>query len=139
MLKALIFRIYPEAQFPSIACESLLEQHRPIRFLPARRYASAATSYGPVSVCLCLSQVGVLSKRMNESSWFLLWELPFTVLKRYSCISKNKGASLWNFVPNSGLRKFLHVISIVETYYQLTSRKADAQSVINWTVVGQLS
>jgi len=25
------------------------------------------------SVSVCLSQVGVLSKRMNESSWFLAW------------------------------------------------------------------
>jgi len=32
-------------------------------FYRARRYASAGTSYGPVSVCL--SQVGVLSKRMD--------------------------------------------------------------------------
>jgi len=34
----------------------------------------------PVSVCLSvrLSQVGVLSKRMNESSWFLTRELPST-------------------------------------------------------------
>jgi len=46
--------------------------------LPARRYASADTSYGPVSVCLCLSQVGVLSKRMNKSGWFLAGELPST-------------------------------------------------------------
>jgi len=34
-----------------------------VLFLPARRYASAGTSYGPesvcLSVCLCLSQVGV--------------------------------------------------------------------------------
>ena len=43
-------------------------------FLPARRYASAGTSYGPMSVSLCLSQVGVLSKRSSESSWCLaLW------------------------------------------------------------------
>jgi len=33
------------------------------------------TSHGPVSVSLCLSQVGVLSKRMNESSCFLACEL----------------------------------------------------------------
>jgi len=36
-----------------------------VPFLPARRYASACTTCGPVSVCLCvrlyLSQVGVLS------------------------------------------------------------------------------
>jgi len=48
--------------------------------LPARRYASA-DSYGPVfvCVCVCLSQVDVLSKRMNESSWFLAWELHSTL------------------------------------------------------------
>ena len=55
------------------------------------------------------------------------------VLKGNSVISKNKGTSLWNFVLNSRLRKFRHGISIVEMYYQLSSRKVDAQSVINWT------
>ena len=34
------------------------------------------TIHGPVSVCL--SQVGVLSKRMDESGWFLAWQLPST-------------------------------------------------------------
>ena len=33
------------------------------------------TSQGAVSVSVCLSQVGVLSKRVNESGWFLAWEL----------------------------------------------------------------
>jgi len=48
-------------------------------FLPARRYASAGTSYCPVSVCVChMSQAGVLSKRLNESGWFLAWQLPPT-------------------------------------------------------------
>jgi len=61
------------------------------------------------------------------------------VLKRNSVTSKNKAISIWNFVLNSGLRKFRHGISIVETCYQLSSRKVDAQSVINWAVVGQLS
>ena len=55
------------------------------------------------------------------------------------CYLQNKGTSLWNFVLKSGLRKFRHGISIVETCYQLSSRKVDAQSVINWAVVGQLS
>ena len=67
----------------------------------------------------------------------------YTALKGNSVISQNKGTSLWNFVLNSGLRKFRHGIrhgiSIVETCYQLSSRKMDAQSVINWAVVGQLS
>jgi len=31
------------------------------------------TSHGPVFVCL--SQVGVVSKQVNESGWFLAWEL----------------------------------------------------------------
>ena len=34
------------------------------------------TSCGCVSVCL--SQVGVLWKQLNELGWFLAWELPFT-------------------------------------------------------------
>ena len=45
-------------------------------FFPARRYANAGISSGPLSVCL--SQVGVLWKRMNESSWVLAWELSST-------------------------------------------------------------
>ena len=36
--------------------------------LPTRRYASESTSYGPVSH----SQVGVLSKRLNEPGWGFL-------------------------------------------------------------------
>ena len=63
----------------------------------------------------------------------------YTVLKGNSVISKNKGTSLWNFVLNSGLRKFRHGMSIVEMCYQLSSRKVDAQSVMNWAIVGQLS
>ena len=42
---------------------------------PARRYANADTSYGPVSVCqsVCLSQVPDLSKPLtNRAGWWLL-------------------------------------------------------------------
>ena len=60
----------------------------------------------------------------------------YTVLKGNSVISKYKGTSLSNFVLNTGLRKFRHGISTVETCYQLSSRKVDAHSVINWAVVG---
>jgi len=38
-------------------------------FLPAQHYASAGTIHGP-AVSVSLSQVGVLSKRLNELSWF---------------------------------------------------------------------
>jgi len=47
-------------------------------FFTARRYASALYA---MALCPCqfvsvrLSQVGVLSKRLNESSWFWAWEL----------------------------------------------------------------
>jgi len=92
-----------------------------------------------LSVCVRLSQVGVLSKRLNESSWF--WHVSFLppVLQCEFGFLQNKATSLRNSVLNSGLRKFRHGISIVETCYQLSSRKVDAQSVINWAVVGQLS
>jgi len=63
----------------------------------------------------------------------------YTVLSGNSVHFKNKGTSLWNSVPNSRLKKFCFGILIVETCYQLSTRKVDAQSVINWTVVGQLS
>ena len=98
------------------------------------------TSHIPVSVRP--SQVGVLLRQLNESSWCLACELPSTcptLLLGNSVISKNKGTSLWNFVLNSGIRQFRHSISIVETCYQRSSRKVDAQGVINWAVVGQLS
>jgi len=53
-----------------------------ILFAP-RRYVSTiyATALCPslsVLVCLCLSQVGVLLKRMNWSRWLLAWELLLT-------------------------------------------------------------
>ena len=86
-----------------------------------------------LSVCLCPS---VTSRSSIETAkrigLFLAWELPST----YPTL----GTSLWNFfAPNSGLEKFHHDRSIVEMYYQLSSTKVDAQSVINWTVAGQLS
>ena len=45
-------------------------------------------------------------------------DLSYSVLQENSDIYKNKGTSLWDCVPNSGLRKFRHSISIVETCYQ---------------------
>jgi len=110
----------------------------------ARCYASAV-----LAMALCPS-VSVTSRCSIETAerieLVLACELPstfhpsYTVLKGNLVISKNKGTSLWNFVLNSELRrKFRHGISIVETCYQHSSRKKDAQSVINWAVVGQLS
>jgi len=98
------------------------------------------TSHGPVSVSVT-SRCSIETAeriRLVFGTW-ASFHPSYTVLKGNSVISKNKGTSLWNSVLNSGLRIFRHGISIVETCYQLSSRKVDAQSVINWTVVGQLS
>jgi len=62
----------------------------------------------------------------------------YNVLKRNPYIFRIKGTSLCNIVPYSGLRKFRHGISIVDVLLTY-SRKVDAHSVINWTVVCQLS
>jgi len=67
--------------------------------------------YPPVSIRLCLSHVGVLLKRQNESSCFwhgsFVQPIPHRVLGELGCL-QNKGTSLWNFAANSGLRKFRH-------------------------------
>jgi len=49
--------------------------------LPARRCASEGTSYDPVSVCLCLSQVGVLSKRTDRFDLMFRMEASFDQLE----------------------------------------------------------
>ena len=100
------------------------------------------TTPTPVSVCLSVTSRCSIETAERIELVFGMWASfhpSYTVLKGNSVISKNKGTSIWYFVLNSGLRNFAHGISIVETCYQLSSRKVDAQSVINWTVVGQLS
>ena len=98
-------------------------------FLPARRYVSAGISYGPVSVCLsvCLSQVGVLLKWLDGSSWFLAWRLlstsPALCFKEIQVTAKIRALPLELFFLNSGLRKFRHGIIIDRTCYQLSSKK----------------
>ena len=70
-----------------------------------------------------------------------------------------KNESFWNFAPNAGRSKFRHGIVLllcsvnapcfghkdgeshaqdVESCYQLSSRKVDARSVINWATVVKL-
>jgi len=87
------------------------------------------TSHGPVSV------TSRSSTKTAERIGLL------NCVKRKFGYVQNKGTSLGNYVLNSGLRKCRHGIdlSIVETCYQLSSRKVDAQTVINWAVVDQLS
>jgi len=94
-----------------------------------------------MALCLsvCPSQVGVLSKRFWNGCFFR--PILHCVITKFEYLEKNKGrpTSPWNVVLNSGVGKFCHGISIVEMCYQLSSKKVDARSVINWTVVGQLS
>jgi len=67
-------------------------------FLPARRYASAGrpTSYGSVSVSLCLSATSRFSIETGERIELVFgmeasFHLSYTVLKGNSGISKNEG------------------------------------------------
>jgi len=110
-----------------------------LRLSTARCCASAVLAMG---LCLSVtSRCSIETAERIELGFGMLasFHPSYTVLKGNSVIFKNKGTSLWNFVLNSGLIKFRHGISIVETCYQLSSRKVDAQSVINWAVVDQLS
>ena len=74
-----------------------------------------------LSVCLSVT-VCHKSEFYQIAEWFELvfgmgasFHLFYTVLKGNSGILKDKGTSLWNFVPNYGLRKFCFGISVVET------------------------
>jgi len=70
-----------------------------------------------IAPCLCLSLVGGCSVETADQIGLVFsmgasFDLSYTLLRKFS-IFKNKGTSLWNFAPNSGLRKFRHSISIV--------------------------
>ena len=117
-------------------------KHSCTRTFTAQRCVSAGTSYGPVSV----SVTSRCSIKMVERiglvlASVLLSTYPTLRFKEIQVSTKIRVGLLphWNFFINSGLRKFRNSISIVEACYQLSSRKVDAQSVINWAVVSQLS
>ena len=108
-------------------------------FLNARCYASAVLAMG-LCLSVCHKSEFYRNGWTNRAGfWHVSFLPPVLHCVKKSVISKNKGTFLKNFVLNSGLRKFRHGISIFETCYQLSSRKVDAHSVINWAVVGQLS
>ena len=99
-----------------------------------------------MAVCLsvCLSQVCVLSKRLNEPGCFWVWNLPS--IYRTLCYKEIQVPSKIKVLPPGTLVQTLNLETFATAYrsskrvvYQLSSRKADAQSVINWTVVGKLS
>jgi len=76
--------------------------------LPTRRYPSAI--YATVAVCTsdCQSRISVETDERIEPicGTVAILGLSYTVLERNSGISRNNGTSLWNFVPNSGLKHF---------------------------------
>jgi len=70
------------------------------------------------------------------------FHVSYTELKGNSGIYKNKSTSLWNFAQTPDLEDFAtayrsskRVISLARERWE----KVDAQSMINWTVVSQLS
>ena len=79
--------------------------------------------------CACLSQVRVLSKWLNGSSWFLEQRLSAAYPTwccmgiRASPFSKHKDTCLWNFVPNFELSRFIcyfcHGTSIITSVVNL--------------------
>jgi len=91
------------------------------------------TSHGPVSVCVCvrLSQVGVLPKRVNEPSF---WHVSF-LLPVLHCVKRK-----FDYLQKLGhfpleLCPKLWTLKISPRHID----RRNAQSVINWAVVGQLS
>ena len=78
---------------------------------------------GTIAMALCPSVTSRCSIETDEriELVFSMWASfhpSYTVLKGNSVSSKNKGTSLWNFVLNSGLRKFRHSKSSVYRWYQ---------------------
>jgi len=110
-----------------------------IRFYPRDAMLARVLAMACVCLSVCLS-VSVTSRCSNEAveGIGLFFGLGASFHISYT-LCYQMGTSLWNFALDAGLRKFRHSTSIVEACYQLSSRKVDAQSVINWTVVGQLS
>ena len=99
-----------------------------------------------LAIARCLSVTSRCSIKMDGRIELVFgteasFDLSYSLLLRNSCIWAYTKIRVLHLELFSKLRtqKFRHGILIVEMCYQPSSRKADAQSVINWTVVGQLS
>jgi len=94
-----------------------------------------------LSVCARLSVTSRSSIETDERiELFLARELPST--HPTLCSEEIRVSPKTRVLPSGTLSQTLDFknsfgISIVETCYRLRSRKVDAQSVINWTVVDQ--
>ena len=83
------------------------------RVFTTRRYAVWYMLSSCVYPSLCLSaKASIVSKHLDESSWFLAWRLCYKEIR----VSPKLGYFPLNFIPNSvGLRKFRHGKSIMST------------------------
>jgi len=63
----------------TVGCMSDTSRHHVVHFPRDAMLARVLAMAPCLSVCLsvCLSQVGVVSKRLDESGWVLAWELPY--------------------------------------------------------------
>ena len=112
----------------------------------ARRYASVVLAVvmclcGCLSVCLSVCHKPVLyQNRWTDGAHFWyggFYRLNIIIIKEIRLSPKIR---LWNFVPNSGLRKFRHVASIDATCCQLVGQRQTFTAinkrlslVVRWT------
>jgi len=91
-IRGLLLTDYRRVFFSKLGLLAISNRFPLFGFLPARRYASSGTNNGPVCLTVCLSQVGVLSKRMNELSWFwhggFLLPILHCVKRKFGCLQK---------------------------------------------------
>jgi len=85
------------------------------RVLPRDAMLARYTCCRRVISCVRLSvRLSVTSRYCIETlcgwggflAWQLLWPILNCVIRKFGYLSKNKGTALWNFAPNSPLRKF---------------------------------
>jgi len=85
-------------------------------------------------------QLGSLLTPFYPRDAMLAWVLAMALCLFVSvcvCLCVTSRTSLWNFVPNSGLRKFyFDFASAYRSSKRVSSTKVDAHSMINWTAVG---
>jgi len=100
-------------------CEHISEIAGPVftTFLPARRYASAGTSYGPVSVCVCIS-LPVTSRCSIETAvrieLVLAWRLLSAYFTRFCKEIQVSRKILFKYPTMHTLNMSLHYLVIYE-------------------------
>ena len=97
------------------------------------RVLPKSSSLAKPSFCRCSIEM------MDELGWCLAWFRPIIrcVIRKLSYRQKIRVLPSGTLPQALDLKKFRQDRSIVEMCYHLSSTKVDAQSMINWTVVGQ--